>query len=82
MTIENPTAPATDTPIDQLSYEEAFSQLESIVAALEGDELTLETAITLYESGQSLIRRCASLLEKADLRVQQLAGEELVDFEP
>jgi len=82
MTTDNPTAPQTETPIEQLSYEEAFSQLELIVGALEGDEQTLEQAIALYERGQSLIRRCAELLEQADLRVRQLTGEELVDFEP
>lgn len=72
---------ANDSPA-QLSYEQAFEELEVIVTALEGEELTLEKAIALYERGQNLIRRCAELLDQADLRVQQLAGENLVDFEP
>ncbi len=82
MSDPNHQASLTDASIDQLSYEEAFNELESIVAALEGEELTLEKAIALYERGQNLIHRCTSLLDKADLRVQQLSGENLVDFEP
>jgi exodeoxyribonuclease VII small subunit len=82
MTTDNPTSSELETAIDQLSYEAAFSQLDAIVAALEGDELSLETALGLYERGQALIRRCSDLLEKADLRVRQLSGEDLLDFEP
>jgi exodeoxyribonuclease VII small subunit len=82
MPTDNPQLPEIETPVDELSYEQAYSQLDAIVAALEGDELSLEIAMNLYERGQSLIRRCSDLLEKADLRVRQLAGEDLVDFEP
>jgi exodeoxyribonuclease VII small subunit len=73
---------AQETPIDQLSYEEAFNQLDAIVAALDGNELPLEAAMDLFERGQDLIRRCAELLDKADLRVRQLSGDNLLDFEP
>ena len=73
---------SNETPIDQLSYEQAYNQLDEIVAALEGDELSLEAAMALYERGQNLIRRCTDLLDQAELRVKQLTGEELVDFEP
>lgn len=79
---EFPAIPDFDTSPDQLTYEAAFSQLEAIVAALEGDDLSLETALKLYERGQILIRRCSDLLDSADLRVRQLSGEDLVDFEP
>ena len=71
-----------EIPIDQLTYEQAFSQLDAIVSALEGDELTLEAAMSLFERGQKLIQRCNGLLEQAELRVRQLSGEDLVDFGP
>jgi exodeoxyribonuclease VII small subunit len=82
MNTDNPPLPDRETPVEALSYEEAFSQLDTIAAALEGGELSLETAMNLYERGQNLLRRCSDLLEKADLRVRQLSGEDLVDFEP
>jgi exodeoxyribonuclease VII small subunit len=82
MTTDIPPIPEFETPPDQLTYEAAFNQLEAIVAALEGDNLSLETALKLYERGQILIRHCSDLLDKADLRVRQLSGEDLIDFEP
>jgi exodeoxyribonuclease VII small subunit len=63
-----------DTPIEALTYEQALSELEAIVAALEGEGNALESSIALYERGQLLVQRCASLLEKAELRVQTLEG--------
>ncbi len=68
-------------PIDQMTYEQAFTELEKVVAALESDEHSLEEALALFERGQALARHCADLLDKADLNVQQLMGKELVDFE-
>lgn len=59
-------------PIDELSYEEAFAELESIVAALENSQLALEDSLALFERGQLLANRCADLLDSAELRVQQV----------
>jgi exodeoxyribonuclease VII small subunit len=67
--------------IDHLTYEEAFSELEALVATLEGNSRPLDESMQLYERGQALAKRCAQLLEGADLRVKQLAGETEVDFE-
>lgn len=63
------------SPIDELSYEQAFSELEQIVTRLESETLNLEESLALYERGQLLSARCASLLETAELRVQQLRLE-------
>jgi exodeoxyribonuclease VII small subunit len=70
-------------PVEDLTYEEAFAELESIVNTLEekGSQNPLEEAMSLFERGQSLVRRCSELLEGADLKVRQLSGEELTDFE-
>lgn len=70
--------------VEDLTYEEAFAELEAIVTALEGDgsRNPLEDAMSLFERGQSLVKRCSELLEGAELKVRQLSGEELSDFEP
>jgi exodeoxyribonuclease VII small subunit len=70
------------TPIDQLTYEQAFTELEGIVNSLESDQRALEEALALFERGQALVRYCAGLLDQADLKVQQLSGESLTDFTP
>lgn len=71
-----------ESPIEEMTYEQAFTELEQIVAALESDEHSLEGTLALFERGQALAQRCASLLDQADLKVQQLLGKDLVDFGP
>ena len=52
------------------SFEEAMSALESIVALLDGGELTLDESLTCFELGAKLSNRCQRLLEQAELRVE------------
>ena len=74
--------PKTPVPVEQLSYEKAFSELEDVVRDLESTPASLEDAINLFERGQDLAKRCAQLLEKAELRVQKLSGETITMNEP
>jgi exodeoxyribonuclease VII small subunit len=67
--------------VGELSYEEALSELESIVIALEDGQSQLEEAIRLFERGQALAARCGVLLEAAELKIKQVTGEDLTDFE-
>jgi len=67
--------------VKDLSYEEALTELEGIVELLEGEQSQLEDAIKLFERGQALTARCSELLEAADLKVKQVAGDDVVDFE-
>ena len=69
--------------IEELTYEEALVELEEIVSALEGDASRnqLEEAIKLFERGQALAARCSMLLEAAELKVKQVAGDEIIPFE-
>lgn len=70
-------------PVDELTYEEAFAELEGIVNALEGEgsRNPLDDAMSLFERGQALVRRCSELLDGAELKVRQLSGDELTEFE-
>lgn len=63
-------------PVEELSYEQAFEELEAVVNLLEGDQQTLEQSLALFERGQALARRCASLLDQAELRVHNLSEAE------
>ena len=58
--------------METLSFEEAFAQLEAAVAALQDGQMPLERALHYYEEGMKLAQHCSDLLEKAELRVQQL----------
>ena len=79
-------AKAKVTAPKDLSYEDAFDELEALVEQLESGELQLEEALSVFERGQALAARCSDLLEKAQLRLTELAPSEdgslsAVDFE-
>ena len=59
--------------VEELSFEQAFDELEETVQRLEEGDLTLDQAIALYEWGMALARRCGDTLDAAELKVQELA---------
>ena len=72
-----------ENSIEELTYEEALAELEEIVSALEGDasQNRLDESIKLFERGQALAAHCGTLLEAAELKVKQVAGDEIIPFE-
>ncbi len=66
---------AKPNDISTLSYDQALQELESIVQQLEAEVGDLDAALALYERGQELAKHCNTLLEKAELRVQQLGAD-------
>ena len=71
----------TEKLVENLTYEEALAELEEIVSALEGEQNQLEESIQLFERGQQLAAHCGVLLEAAELKVKQVAGDEVIPFE-
>ncbi len=78
-----PSSKKTEKLVEELTYEEALAELEEIVSALEGDASRnpLEESIKLFERGQQLAAHCGVLLEAAELKVKQVAGDEIIPFE-
>ncbi len=66
-----PAAPAAPAA---LSFESALAKLEAIVTELESGELDLARALTAFEEGVALSRRCTSELEDAERRIERLVG--------
>jgi len=68
------TAKAASVP-----FEEALKKLETIVTAMEGEDLPLETLLAKYEEGTRLAKACQEKLAEAELKIRQLektaAGE-------
>lgn len=58
--------------IAQMSFEEAFAELEATVTRLERGDLSLEESIALFERGQALATYCNVQLDTAELKVRQL----------
>lgn len=61
--------------INELSFEQAFDQLEAVIAQLESGELSLEDQVIMSEKGKLLSARCQILLDNAELRIKKLEGD-------
>ena len=59
--------------MESLTFEEAYAQLDAAVTALQDGQMPLERALQYYEEGMKLAQYCNELLQKAELRVQQLS---------
>jgi exodeoxyribonuclease VII small subunit len=55
-----------------LTFEEAMSRLESIVADLESGTFSLEESLKKFEEGIALGKTCREFLQRADVRVRTL----------
>jgi len=68
-----------NSPAKNPPFEEALQKLESVVEAMESDDLPLETLLARYEEGAKLVKICQEKLAEAELKIQQLeknaAGE-------
>jgi exodeoxyribonuclease VII small subunit len=80
MTSSIPQSETNQTPVSELTYEQAFAELEAIVAILETDKRTLDETLALFERGQELARYCAGQLDQAELKVQQISGGTFTEF--
>lgn len=74
-------AKKSEKTVEELTYEEAFTELEGIVASLEDEQNSLEDSMKLFERGQALTVHCSALLATAQLKVQKLAGDSVIAFE-
>jgi len=62
--------------ISELNFEEALSRLTKLVEKLETNQLQLEESVAAFEEGVKLSRRCESLLDSAEKRLQVLSDQE------
>jgi exodeoxyribonuclease VII small subunit len=59
--------------VSEPSFEDAQRELEAIVQRLESGDASLDEAITLWERGEELYRLCATRLDAAQGRIEELA---------
>jgi exodeoxyribonuclease VII small subunit len=60
------------SPVEGMSFEEAYAELQQVVQELEIGQSTLEDSLAMFERGKSLAQHCQGLLERAELRVRHL----------
>ena len=59
----------------ELTFEQAFGELQTVVESLETGDLDLEESMRRFERGQALAERCSRLLETAELRLRKLVPD-------
>jgi len=64
----------TQSISDELTFEQAFQELDRIVRELEDGEIGLEQALGQYEIGVGLLKRCYARLQEAEQRIRTLTG--------
>lgn len=54
------------------TFESSVAELESLVETLETGDISLEEALARFERGVTLARQCQTMLQQAEIRVDQL----------
>jgi exodeoxyribonuclease VII small subunit len=67
-----PSIPVVQGLIADGAFEDTLSALEAVVDHLERGRLSIDESVTWYELGLGLSRRCADLLQQAELRISTI----------
>ncbi|WP_449370645.1 exodeoxyribonuclease VII small subunit [Thiomonas sp.] len=79
MPVAKSARPADQAPV---SYEQALAELEQIVQAMEGGQLSLDDTLSSYKRGNLLLQYCRGKLQAVEQQVQVLDGEQLKPLRP
>lgn len=54
------------------TLEELFESLDSVVARLEGEDISLEESFQLYQKGMEMLKECNETIDTVEKKVQIL----------
>ena len=66
--------------IEVLTFEDALAALEGVISELEKEDLSLDRALTIFEQGIILMRKCDSHLKNAQGKMKELLKGENGEF--
>ena len=69
------------TPIADMKFETALSELETLVSSMEDGKLELEDSIAAYRRGMALMKHCQTQLADAEQQIRILENGELKDVD-
>ena len=61
---------------EEVSFEKSLEELEAIVRRLDTESLGVEEAMKEYEKGLASLKRCRSILDEAEKKLEILVREE------
>lgn len=66
---------------ENLPFEDALKKLQTIVEAMEAEDLPLEGLLSKYEEGTRLVRICQEKLTEAEVKIQKLEKNAVGDLQ-
>jgi exodeoxyribonuclease VII small subunit len=67
----------------ELTFEECLKQLEEVILNLENKDITLSDAVTNYQKGLELSKRCYEIFNQTqELIVNKVEGDTVTGFKP
>jgi exodeoxyribonuclease VII small subunit len=60
----------------ELTYEQSIARLHEIIEKIESGEVGLEQSLEQYEQGMAMIRRCQTILDRAEQKIRRLTVNE------
>ena len=81
---EKSATPAASSKLESVkSYEQAFVELEQIVAQMESGQMSLEDSLSAYKRGNTLLEFCQKSLADVEQQVRILnERQQLTPFNP
>ncbi|MDO4616522.1 MAG: exodeoxyribonuclease VII small subunit [Lachnospiraceae bacterium] len=68
-------------PLQELTVEESFAELDSLVQQMESGGPTLEESFRLYERGMQLLKHCSEKIDLVEKKMLQISEDgELIEF--
>lgn len=62
--------------VEKMSFEQAMTELDQVVAQLESGSAPLEKSIELYTRGTALKAHCEALLKNAQAKIEKITLDE------
>ena len=60
----------------ELTIEETFKELESVLEGMETQEISLEESFACYEKGMKLVKYCNDKIDKVEKQIMVLSEEQ------
>lgn len=79
-TQKSSTGPTFD-PIEQMSYEQARSELAEVVGILELGQMSLDESLAYWERGEALAKACKGFLDGAKQRITAALAVQVAEAE-
>ena len=61
---------------EEMSFEESMKKLDEIATELESGDLSLDSAMSKFEEGIKLSKKCNNMLEEAEKKITILINED------